>query len=151
MLEGRAPEAENQLWFCCMYVILCSSEDLGSTTPCMCLLDSNQDRKKKGYPTPVNATDARVCAVKDKTRRFRPLQAKKERRTLRPVNWSTVEFDLGSYPTLAAPVDVDMLPVAAAVPDTAVPDTAVPARAAVEVADIVGADAVLEVVVSEGA
>ena len=45
-----------------------------------------------------------------------------------------------------------MLPVAAAVPETAVPETAVPVRAAVEVvdADVLGAAVVLEVVVSVG-
>ena len=57
---------------------------------------------------------------------------------------------MGSYPTLAAPVDVDMLPVAAAVPETAVPETAVPVTAAVEVAEVVAAAVVLEEVVSVG-
>jgi hypothetical protein len=43
-----------------------------------------------------------------------------------------------------------MLPVAAAVPETAVPETAVPVRATVEVADVVGTAVVLEEVVSVG-
>jgi hypothetical protein len=106
----------------------------------------------KTNPTPTNASDARVCAVKDKIDTLSRVifQPKKERRTLRPESSSTVELDLGSYPTLAAPVDVDMLPVAAAVPDTAVPETDVPVRAAVDVGDVVGSAVMLDVVVSVG-
>jgi hypothetical protein len=88
---------------------------------------------------------------KNSTRSAERSQDQKERRILRPESSRTVEFDLGSYPTLAAPVAVDMLPVAAAVPEATMPETAVPVRAAVEVADVVGAAVVLEIVVSVGA